>query len=160
MATLVTDSLALDTSNAPWMTFALQELDKHVREIADHRRLKSEILRSAAIARTQTRYHLLDWDRITQQSVRTLGAAARMVTEVRNPEIAKYFEGLRTDPARDKKGRSWSVSPVTETETGWDVTAWCAAFVNWCLKQAGAPRLDYATAASWLRLGTPLPAPV
>ena len=40
------------------------------------------------------------------------------------------------------------------------MTAWCAAFVNWCLKQAGAPHLGYATAESWLRFGTPLPSAV
>jgi uncharacterized protein (TIGR02594 family) len=40
------------------------------------------------------------------------------------------------------------------------VTAWCAAFVNWCLRQAGAPYLNYATAKSWLGFGHPVAFPV
>ena len=68
---------------------------------------------------------------------------------------------MTTDPARDPmdKGRSWGVDPVVETEKGWDVTPWCAAFINWCLSQVAAPRLGYATAISWLRYGIPLAHP-
>ena len=40
------------------------------------------------------------------------------------------------------------------------ITAWCAAFVNWCLSQADAPHLGYATAKSWLEFGTPVAHPV
>jgi uncharacterized protein (TIGR02594 family) len=44
--------------------------------------------------------------------------------------------------------------------THWQVTAWCAAFVNWCLAEAGSPSLGYATASSRLNFGTPLATPV
>lgn len=76
-----------------------------------------------------------------------------------NPEITKYFEGVKTDPVYDKKGRSFTLSETYESGGSGHVTAWCAAFVNWCLKQAGAPHLGYATAKSWLEFGTPLAHP-
>jgi uncharacterized protein (TIGR02594 family) len=78
----------------------------------------------------------------------------------RNPEINKYFAGLRTDPGYDRKGRSWDVAPTHVRDGQGRITAWCAAFVNWCLGRAGAPRLGYATARSWLDFGTPVAHPV
>ena len=33
------------------------------------------------------------------------------------------------------------------------MTAWCAAFVNWCLIQANVQHLGHATASSWLKFG-------
>jgi uncharacterized protein (TIGR02594 family) len=89
-----------------------------------------------------------------------LDAAAGKRLEAMNPEIKKYFDGVRTDPERDKKGRSWGVVSVSRGAVEWYVTPWCAAFVNWCLKQAQEPHLGMATAISWLRFGTPLPTPV
>lgn len=40
------------------------------------------------------------------------------------------------------------------------MTAWCAAFVNWCLIQARVTHLGYATAASWVNFGAPIVHPV
>lgn len=80
--------------------------------------------------------------------------------KAKNPEINKYFTDLRTDPDRDHKGRTWAVDSVAHGGREWGVTAWCAAFVNWCLQQAGSPHLGMATAASWLKFGTPLAKPV
>ena len=77
----------------------------------------------------------------------------------RNPEIGKYLKTVKTDPAYDG-GKSGPVDTTIMNNGGdWQVTAWCAAFVNWCLKQAGHPHLGYATARSWLDFGTPLPFP-
>ncbi len=78
----------------------------------------------------------------------------------KNPEIVKYFADVKTDPVRDKKGRSWELAPTYEAKGKGEITAWCAAFVNWCLGEAGAPRLGYATADSWLKFGTPVAHPV
>ena len=78
----------------------------------------------------------------------------------RNPEVNKYFDGVKTDPAYDKKGRSFKIAPTYESGGYGKITAWCAAFVNWCLSQAGAPLLGYATAKSWLEFGTPVARPV
>lgn len=41
-----------------------------------------------------------------------------------------------------------------------DETAWCASFVNWCLKQAGIAGTNSAAAASWLNWGKPVNARV
>jgi uncharacterized protein (TIGR02594 family) len=78
----------------------------------------------------------------------------------KNPEIAKYFDGLKSDPAYSKKGQSWDVAPTHHADGSGSITAWCAAFVNWCLTQAGVPRLGFATARSWLDFGTPVAYPV
>ena len=80
--------------------------------------------------------------------------------EERNPEITKYFAGLKTDPRYDEKGKSWDVAPTHVRNDQGHITAWCAAFVNWCLEKADVPRLNYATARSWLEFGTPVANPV
>jgi uncharacterized protein (TIGR02594 family) len=170
-AYMKTDSIQVDTSKAPWMTFALSELKKKVKEHEDYdsfakliylsavqqhssaRLLGGELSGSAFQHTTQRRSYLLE------------GVAQSQMGEPlkrQNPEIVKYFDGVKTDPTRDpkSKGRSWDIAPVNQDGTGnWQVTAWCAAFVNWCLKQAGSPHLGYATAEAWLRFGTPLPTP-
>lgn len=84
--------------------------------------------------------------------------AARL--KERNPEINKYFGGVKTDPAYDKKGRSFEIASTYESAGYGKITAWCAAFVNWCLSQAGVPLLGYATAKSWIEFGTPVAHPV
>lgn len=40
-----------------------------------------------------------------------------------------------------------------------DQTAWCSAFANWCMKQAGIEGTGSAAARSWLAWGTPLKTP-
>ena len=40
-----------------------------------------------------------------------------------------------------------------------DETAWCSAFVNWCLEQAKCPRTHSAAARSWLTWGQALQVP-
>ena len=79
-----------------------------------------------------------------------------------NPNIVKYFQGLKTDPSLNKRGKSYGIeaTQIDKSGTGAYVNAWCAAFVNWCLKEAGAPHLNYATAHSWLRFGTEVSFPV
>lgn len=57
------------------------------------------------------------------------------------PEIVKYFAEI---------GHSW----VRDDET-----AWCAAFVNWCLKKAGLAQTGKLNARSFLTYGTPTKTP-
>ena len=78
----------------------------------------------------------------------------------RNPEIVKYFEGVKTDPAYDRKGRSFEIAPTYASGDAGGITPWCAAFVNWCLAREGAAHLGIATAKSWLDFGTPILDPV
>lgn len=174
------DSIALDTSKAPWMKFALDEMGKKIKENPDYESFEKLWYLSMAQhdgERTLTKHLGLSSGPLEQKNEPTLslnpGYKERNYLlrpildekvgkrlEASNPEINKYFEGVKTDPDLDKKGRSWDISHVSRGSVGWTVTAWCAAFVNWCLKQAGAPHMGIATAKSWLKFGTPLVAPV
>lgn len=179
------DEIFVDTSNAPWMTFAKAELGKKVHELAaDDAFIRS--MRSALtvdskmqaieqqIASLGADSLLLDskagpWDpgryrlflkELPNPAHQTLGRMEAAQLKERNPEINKYFGGVKTDPAYDKKGRSFEIAPTYESAGYGKITAWCAAFVNWCLSQAGVPHLGYATARSWLEFGTPVAHPV
>lgn len=52
-----------------------------------------------------------------------------------NPRILKYFSDI---------GHAWVQD---------DETAWCAAFVNWCLLRAGMPHTGKLNARSFLKYG-------
>ena len=51
--------------------------------------------------------------------------------------------GARSNPRIDAYLRTVGIS-------GGDETAWCSAFVNWCLEQVGIPGTRRANARSWL----------
>lgn len=59
-----------------------------------------------------------------------------------NPEILKYFNDLGYDGSKLK-----------------DETSWCAAFVNWVLKQADLPYTGKLNARSFLKIGKPTDKP-
>lgn len=58
-----------------------------------------------------------------------------------NKKILKYFADI---------GHSWVQD---------DETAWCAAFVNWCLLKAGKPQTGKLNARSFLQYGEPTTKP-
>jgi uncharacterized protein (TIGR02594 family) len=58
-----------------------------------------------------------------------------------SPEVLKYFSEI---------GAGWVKD---------DETAWCAAFVNWCLKQSGNKYSAKLNARSFLTYGTPTKVP-
>jgi uncharacterized protein (TIGR02594 family) len=66
-----------------------------------------------------------------------------------NPEVLKYLK---------------SVDHLTIDLQRNDETAWCSAFVNWCMEQVGVDRTERANARSWLSWGqevtTPFPGAV
>ncbi len=62
-----------------------------------------------------------------------------------NPDVVKYLESVDT----------LSVSLQRNDET-----AWCAAFVNWCMEKAGIQGTESASARSWLNWGKELAVPV
>ena len=69
-----------------------------------------------------------------------------------NSDIMKY---LRTcDHLWEKeKGRRWT------ERVGGEGVAWCAAFVNWCLDQAGIRGTRHAWALKFAKWGRPIPGP-
>jgi uncharacterized protein (TIGR02594 family) len=69
-----------------------------------------------------------------QYAFRELGVTAGKGTK-NNPEVVKYLKIV---------GKSD------------DSTAWCSAFVNWCMEQAGYRGTRKATARSWLHWGVPI----
>jgi uncharacterized protein (TIGR02594 family) len=173
------DEIDLDTSNAPWMKVAESELGKKVHELAANDEFITEMRRaltlnsqfeealntdsllpeSKADARVDGRYKLLS-KKLADSAQQALGKMEAVRLKERNPEIAKYLKTVKTDPAYDAKGRSFEIEPTFESVGFGKITAWCAAFVNWCLSQANAPHLGYATAKSWLEFGTPVAHPV
>ena len=179
------DEIRVDTSQAQWMAIAYAELNKKVRELAaddamlDALRfalardtLERQIAESSAKlaessklfgsktgAMETSRYRLFTKE-LGDPASRALGSMEASRLRERNPEISKYFNDVKTDPSYDKKGRSFAIDSTYSSGDRGQITAWCAAFVNWCLRSAGAPRLGYATAKSWLDFGTPIAHPV
>ena len=174
----VADAAAVE-SLVPWMKFARAEEGKKVHEIAakdkfiDQMRRSLQMqeqlsqmqLRLESLGSPTVREPLNNRFKLTDKQLRNpvpglVGEMEAPKLAAANPEIAKYFDGLKTDPSYDKKGRSFDIGHVNAGEWHASVTAWCAAFVNWCLKQAGAPHLGYATAKSWLEFGQTIANPV
>jgi len=150
----------------PWMSVAEQQLKKRIQELKDPDALERYRALSAALTQTEIEQEkdygfrgCLPVMTLHEQRAATLMPALAkadrdvgVATARANPEIAKYFESL---PARNRPATS------RRRKAGdWDVTPWCAAFVNWCLDQAQVAHLGLATAASWLRFGTPIELPV
>lgn len=107
---------------------------------------------------------------------------AQVVGEAHNPRIVEYLNTCpslkkahtetRQVPRLDSKGKPRMKDGKPLLRTVWDTdsplkadvdeTAWCAAFVNWCLRQSGLTGLDNAgaaAAASWLEFGAELTTP-
>jgi uncharacterized protein (TIGR02594 family) len=138
---------------APWMKIALQELNKNVGEHDAPKEFRENLYLSLA-ANDPHGPTLLDWKaidhEIAQHASDVLGSTLMLL---KNAPVRKYLDTVRTDPDLDKKRRSFALDPVRKNGSEWRMTAWCAAFVNWCLTQAKVPHLGYATAASWLKFG-------
>lgn len=145
-------SVTVVTDEAPWMQYARAEAGKRVHELFPYAAFKSALFQAfaahgfvycdgsaEAMAAEEAFDAILDAAR----------PALRSATERANADIAGYFGSLRHKP-------SALVKPMGD---GWQMQAWCAAFVNWCLEQAGVPRREIATAAAWLDFGTPLAVP-
>jgi len=166
-----TDSLAID-SRAPWMQVAYDELKKGTREFKTDDTFAKLFYVSLVQdeVRNGTKHPLLK--PVLEGEVASQLKTEKSLVADRNADIGRYLSSVKTDP---KFGKSSSLPVVTHGKPDvlaargnkgagqtahWQVTAWCAAFVNWCLKEAGSPYLGYATASSWLEFGTPLSAAV
>lgn len=62
-----------------------------------------------------------------------------------NPEVVKFLKSCAMLDASSQSN---------------DETAWCSAFVNWCVEQAGFEGTESAAARSWMHWGKPIPTPV
>jgi uncharacterized protein (TIGR02594 family) len=167
---MATDSLAID-KRAPWMDKAHEALRKGAKEF----KTQDSFAKLLYVAMVQdeikgARHPLLK--PILEEAVKTELDLERPLMASRNAQIAKFLSTVKTDP---RYGKSSSLplighgDPKTLAAKGnkgkgqtahWQVTAWCAAFVNWCLVESGSPHLGFATASSWLDFGTPLAAAV
>ena len=65
-----------------------------------------------------------------------------IVGAINSPRVMKYSKEI---------GLTWIKD---------DETAWCALFVNWCLKKAGKPNTGAVNARSFLKYGVSTTAPV
>jgi uncharacterized protein (TIGR02594 family) len=169
----------LDT-RAPWMEVAMAEMNAHVSELPardgfsdqlrmmltlgsalDQSRRAIDALASRDFGARKTAAYDLKVPKLGNTAMRAVSEIERPALERSNRAVVKYFDELKTDPAFDKKGRSFEVATTQGSDDGYArVTAWCAAFVNWCLKQVGAHRLGYATARSWLDFGQAVAYPI
>jgi uncharacterized protein (TIGR02594 family) len=61
-----------------------------------------------------------------------------------NPRIVQYLQSTTLDAPHNAN----------------DETAWCSAFVNWCVERSGYEGTDSAWARSWLNWGKPTSRPV
>jgi uncharacterized protein (TIGR02594 family) len=147
---------------APWMGHAHAELEKKVAEVdldkeADayykallKRGYEYEKMMSAEDFSFPSRYS-------TRGPVRyglmNIDLAEALALEEKNPEITKYFRPLGVPAVRHN---------AKKNHAEFEVTAWCAAFVHYCLRRAGLdPKtLQTARAADWLKFGIPLSEPM
>jgi uncharacterized protein (TIGR02594 family) len=145
---------------APWMEIALGELGKGIGEKDAATEYQRTVYRALS-ANNPKGPTLIDWNRVDLEwSKSAASALGPTLMDSANRDIKKYLSTVRTDPSLDKKHRSFTLDTVRHTDTGWRMTAWCAAFVNWCLMQVDANHLGYATAASWMRFGRAIAHPI
>ncbi|MEY4589841.1 MAG: hypothetical protein RL497_1917 [Pseudomonadota bacterium] len=69
-------------------------------------------------------------------------------------EIAKKEIGVKEQTGSAANPRILDYFKATTLKTTSDETPWCAAFVNWCLAQAGITGTLSAAAASWVNWGS------
>jgi uncharacterized protein (TIGR02594 family) len=168
---MATDEIAIDSS-APWMEIAYREMKKGAKEFKTQDTFTKLFYVSLVQdeIRHGTKHPLLQ--PVLEDMVNAELKAEKDAVANNNAAIAKFIATVRTDPKYGKPSPLPVIShdsPKTLAAKGkqgqgatahWQVTAWCASFVNWCLQEAGSPYLGYATASSWLNFGTPIASPV
>lgn len=75
-------------------------------------------------------------------------------------EIAKAEIGTREKAGKDDNPRILEYHQATSLKAVHDEVAWCSAFVNWVLKEAGIEGTGNPMARSFLAWGSPLKSPV
>jgi uncharacterized protein (TIGR02594 family) len=78
--------------------------------------------------------------------------------------IAEAEKGVIEIPGLDNNPRVLEyLNSVTNIGPMWrskDETAWCSAFVNWCMEKAGYAGTKSALSTTWLKWGQLIPKPV
>lgn len=74
--------------------------------------------------------------------------------------VAMEEEGVHETPGPEHTGRILEYHAITTLKASDDETPWCAAFVGWCLEQAGIRSTRSAAAKSYLQWGYELSGPV
>ena len=83
-------------------------------------------------------------------------------SEVKVPEyfiIAEKELGVKEIAGNKHNSRILEYHQATQLKATADEISWCAAFVNWCLKQAGEVGTFRADARSFLNWGVPVTSP-
>ena len=75
-------------------------------------------------------------------------------------EIARAEIGTKEKPGKDDNPRILEYHQTTSLKAVHDEIAWCSAFVNWVLRQAGIEGTGNHMARSYLKWGSPLKSPV
>jgi uncharacterized protein (TIGR02594 family) len=73
--------------------------------------------------------------------------------------VARAEIGVSEYEGPDDNPRIVEYHQSTSLRAADDEVAWCSAFMNWCMKQAGLTGTGSAAARSWLNWGRPLDAP-
>ena len=74
--------------------------------------------------------------------------------------VARAEIGVKEYPGAQHNPRVIKYLKSTTNQATSDETAWCSAFVNWCVVQAGVAGTNSAAARSWLKWGRALSEPV
>jgi uncharacterized protein (TIGR02594 family) len=75
-------------------------------------------------------------------------------------DIAEHEIGTKEINGPKSNERIIEYHACTSLKATTDETAWCSAFVNWCMRHAGLKGTNSAAARSWLQWGVELKAPV
>lgn len=87
-------------------------------------------------------------------------ATAPVVAEPTWLPIARGEVGVQELPGPEHNPRILAYHATTTLRATTDETAWCSAFVNWCMTQAGGRGTNSAAARSWLTWGRSLTEPL
>jgi uncharacterized protein (TIGR02594 family) len=129
------------------MKKALGELGKGVHEIRGGTTFERD--HYLALSQNNPRFSLLDWDKLNHQTAKRLSNLDGIQMEVANQDVSKYLASTRLSTFT-------KVDAKKDGTHEWRMQAWCAAFVNWCLRESGVKPLKSACAADWLKFGTPI----
>jgi uncharacterized protein (TIGR02594 family) len=145
---------------AQWLKFAFGEYAKGVREIASDKQFEQQLYKSLA-EHSNSKLSLLDWNKLDHEiAAHAAESLAPVLMSLGNADIEKYFRSVEKRPDHFTKNKTLYNKQGIVIGHEWRMQAWCAAFVNWCLLQAGIKPLGSARAADWLTFGLRIdPAP-